>query len=79
MNAEDFRKAIGHRIKIRRTELKLHQKELAERIGLAQTYISQWEQGTRAMRIEQAAALAQALEMTLSDLTGEETLTKIEL
>lgn len=79
MNVEEFRKELGHRLKVRRTELGLNQTELAERIGLTQAHISQWELGTRAMRIEQAVVLAKALNTTLSVFTGEEKSSKLEL
>ncbi|ADC64106.1 helix-turn-helix domain-containing protein [Allochromatium vinosum] len=79
MNIEEFRKELGHRLKVRRTELGLNQTELAERIGLTQAYISQWELGTRAMRIEQAVVLTQALNTTLGALVGEDNLSQLEL
>jgi transcriptional regulator with XRE-family HTH domain len=78
MNVEEFRKAVGHRLKVRRTELGLNQTELAERIGLTQAHISQWEAGTRAMRIEQAIVLAKALNITLSVFLGEENAIELE-
>ena len=79
MNVEEFRKELGHRLKVRRTELGLNQTELAERIGLTQAHISQWEAGTRAMRIEQAIVLAKVLNTTLSVFSGEEKSSKLEL
>ena len=79
MNVEEFRKTLGHRIMVRRVELKLHQKELAERIGLSQTHISQWELGIRPMRIEQGIVLAKALNTTLCALAESENQDKLEL
>ncbi|MGB5736855.1 MAG: helix-turn-helix transcriptional regulator [Thiohalocapsa sp.] len=66
-----LRKKIGHRIKVRRVELDLMQRELGERIGLPQSQISEWEIGRRAMRIEDAMRIAAALETTVGYLVGE--------
>lgn len=79
MNIEAFRKELGHRIKVRRVTLRLNQKELGDLMGLPQANISQWELGTRAMRIEQAIALSRVLQMPLNELIGEENLTALEI
>ena len=71
MNVEEVRKQVGHRIKVRRVELDLQQKELAEKIGASQSQISEWELGSRAMRIEHAMILAEALQTTVAYLAGE--------
>lgn len=71
MNVEEVRKRIGHRIKVRRVELDLNQQALAEQVGAKQSQISEWEIGSRAMRIEHAIMLAEALETTVAYLVGE--------
>ena len=71
MDVAAIRKQIGHRIKVRRVELDMKQEELGLRLGVPQSQISEWEIGRRALRIEQAVALAQALETTVGRLVGE--------
>ena len=71
MDVAAIRKQIGHRIKVRRVELDMKQEELGLRLGVPQSQISEWEIGRRALRIEQAMALAQALETTVGRLVGE--------
>lgn len=70
-DAPALRKKIGHRIKVRRVELDLKQKELGERLGVPQTQISEWEIGRRAMRLEDAMLVAAALETSVGYLAGE--------
>jgi transcriptional regulator with XRE-family HTH domain len=71
MNVAEIRKQIGHRIKVRRVVLDMKQEELGQRLGVPQSQISEWEIGRRALRIEQAVALAQALDTTVGHLVGE--------
>jgi transcriptional regulator with XRE-family HTH domain len=70
-DAHQTRKQIGHRIKVRRVELDLKQEELGALVGVTQAHISEWEVGRRALRIEQAIQLAQALQTTVAYLVGE--------
>ncbi len=72
INKDEFRKKVGRRIRVRRVELDMKQAELGRRLGVPQTQISEWEIGRRALRIEQAAALAGALGTTVGYLVGEE-------
>ncbi|WP_295406913.1 helix-turn-helix transcriptional regulator [uncultured Thiocystis sp.] len=69
--SEEIREDIGHRIKVRRVELKLQQKELGELMGVPQSQISGWEAGRRAMRLEQAVMLAAVLQTSVAYLVGE--------
>lgn len=71
MNTEAIRKKVGHRIKVRRVDLDLQQKELGALVGVPQSQISEWEIGRRALKIEQAMELAQALRTTVGYLAGE--------
>ena len=71
MTPEEIRADIGHRIKVRRVEQKLQQQELGERTGVPQSQISAWEAGRRAMRIEQAMAIAAVLDTSVAYLVGE--------
>jgi transcriptional regulator with XRE-family HTH domain len=70
-NTEVIRKEIGHRIKVRRVDLDLQQKELGALVGVPQSQISEWEIGRRALKIEQAMKLAKALKTTVGYLAGE--------
>ena len=67
----ETKKRIGHRIKVRRVELDLQQKDLGALVGVTQAHISEWEAGRRALRVEQAMALAEALKTTVGYLVGE--------
>ncbi len=71
MDTETIRKQVGHRIKVRRVELDLQQKELGALMKVPQSQISEWEIGRRALKIEQAIVLAQALKTTVGYLAGE--------
>ena len=66
-----IRQQVGHRIKVRRVDLNLKQEALGALIGVTQVQISDWEAGRRALRIEQAIQLAQALKTTVGYLVGE--------
>ena len=72
INKDEFRRKVGHRIKVRRVELDMKQAELGKLLGVPQAQISEWEIGRRALRIEQAAALARSLKTTVGYLVGEE-------
>ncbi len=72
---QNIRKQVGHRIKVRRTELALTQQGLADRIGLKQAHISAWELGTRSIQVDQLVRLAKVLDVTVGHLVGEESRT----
>lgn len=69
---QDLRKQIGHRIKVRRAELELRQQDLADRLGVQQNQISEWERGSRVIRAEQLIHLARVLDLTVAQLVGEQ-------
>jgi len=71
MDSSRYRKKVGHRIKVRRAELDITQKQLGAALGVDQALISGWESGRRALRIEQAANLASELKISLAYLVGE--------
>ncbi len=66
-----LRKMVGLRMKVRRTELAMKQSELGEVLGVTQAHISEWEIGRRALRIEQAVAIAKGLKTSVGYLVGE--------
>ncbi len=61
---------IGERIKKQRTELGLSQKELADKVGIAQNTVAQYEKGTSKISIEVLFYLALALETTSDEILG---------
>lgn len=64
---------IGKRIQAVRKKRGLTQKELAAKLGLATGSIQQYELDKRQPRLEQLQNIANALEVPLSELTGEQT------
>ena len=56
---------VGERIKKQRQELKMSQKQLAEKIDRATKYCSDIECGMCGMSIETMIAIAEALEMSM--------------
>lgn len=72
-NAEQVRREVGHRIKVRRVECNMHQKDLGEALGgVDQTQVSAWEGGRRVLRIEDAIALAKVLDTSVGYFVGEQ-------
>lgn len=59
---------LGGNIRRRRRALNLSQDELAFRCGLHRTYITGIEQGARNLSFNSLLALANGLEVTISDL-----------
>lgn len=68
----EIRREVGRRIRVRRVELDMHQQQLADAIGADQTQVSAWENGRRVLRIEDAMAIAKALNCKVAHLIGEE-------
>lgn len=60
----------GERIRKFRTELGLSQKELAEKLGVAQNTVAQYEKGTSKLSIEVLYYLALALNTTADEILG---------
>lgn len=67
----DERKELGLRIKKRRKELRLTQKELAERVHKVEGSIRQYENGLRTPDKTTLIAIANALSVDYHYLTGE--------
>ncbi len=61
---------IGTRIKNRRKQLRITQKELGAAIGKGESTISEWEAGKRSPDVELIYALAEALHTTPAYLMG---------
>lgn len=60
--------ALGKAIRVRRTELDLKRRDLADRAGLSYPYISEIENGVKHPSDHALAVIAAALEMAVSDL-----------
>lgn len=60
MNDVKYRE-IGYRIAIAREEAGLNQKELAERLGISQATLSNYEKGKRRIYLPQLQKIAEAL------------------
>lgn len=65
------RETIGQRIAERREALGLSQEQLAERIGVRAQTVSRWERGANLGRIGNLDRVAEALEITMSDLMAD--------
>lgn len=64
----ELNKQIGMRIKNRRKELRMTQKELGQKIGCAEITIRQYESGRNAPKIDTRIALAKALDISYAAL-----------
>ena len=67
-STEIARRAIGQRIKKRRKELGITQKELGRRISRAEVTVQQYESGIRFPNLEARLLIANALQCKHSDL-----------
>ena len=70
MNSEadhDFAKAFGEFIRDGRINKKLSQLELATGLGITQSYLSRFEQGTRSVDFELAVRICSYLDLDLND------------
>ena len=58
------------RIREKRKEKNLSQCELAQKVGVNQTAVSQWERGATMPSLDKAASIANALGCTIDELYG---------
>jgi len=68
----DMRHLVGVRARQRRRELDLNQADIAERMGVEQSFISQLERGATGLKLDTLGRLASALNTTSAYLLGEE-------
>jgi len=68
MKADDVSNQFGKRIQFLRKQKGLNQTELADIVGISTEQVSNIERATSRTRIETAAAIADALDVTLSEL-----------
>ena len=57
-------------IEIQRRKANISQSELAQRVGVSQANISQWEKGSALPRADKLPLLAEALNCNIEDLYG---------
>ena len=67
MNIE-LSKAFGVVVRVRRTELKLSQEELAHQAGLHRTYIGMIERGEKNITLENISKISNSLELSISEM-----------
>jgi transcriptional regulator with XRE-family HTH domain len=65
---KDITIRFGQRLRDLRTERGHSQEEFADRCGLDRTYISGIERGKRNLSLRNLAVIAEALDLTLSEL-----------
>ena len=71
MEKEIILKNLGNRIRIKRSELKISQEQLAFKCGFDRTYISLVERGLRNISFFNLFTLATGLNTTISTLTTD--------
>ena len=64
--------AVGRRIRAWRTQRGLTQQQLAEALGVSESYIQHVEQGARSLRVDKLLELAAALGVPARDLLADE-------
>lgn len=65
--------SIGQNIKRKRTERKLSQEYIAERLGVSRQAVSKWEAEQSEPTAKNLVALAQLFEISVSELVGSDT------
>ncbi len=66
---------VGLRIRGRRHQIRMKQRELARQIGMVQGQLSQVEQGKRDLRVCQLLDIAKTLECSPSQLLNDDQMT----
>lgn len=69
---QDIGQRVGHRIRVRRAELKMSQEALAAALDISQGYLSNLERGERALDVKLLERIAQVLKCTMAALLDEE-------
>lgn len=66
-NPTKLRLTIGKRIRVLRVTHDITQQDLEEMTGIHRTQISAFERGSQSLSVENAARIAKAFKMTLSE------------
>ena len=74
--AKHKRTAFGERLYSLRVELGISQAQLADKIGVTQQAYAGWERSTTALRPEDIAKIADALDVSADELLGRKPQTK---
>lgn len=72
MRERSFRRSFGHAVRAARDTAGLTQRELAEKVGIAEKYLSRIELGLATPSVYISSNLARALGLSLDTLTGIE-------
>ena len=68
---QDIGQRVGHRIRVRRVDLKMSQEELANALDISQGYLSSLERGVRSLDVKLLERIAQALKCSMTELLDE--------
>ena len=80
MGDNEFLKAMGQRIMVRRKSLRMTQEELAEKLGVSTQMISNLELGKKAIRPNNLARVCEVLKLSADFvLTGTNTKTAVDI
>ena len=66
----DFKSMVGHRIRVARADARMGQEDLAKASGVSIASIQKYESGETCPLLQTAAAMAEALGVTVNDLCG---------
>jgi transcriptional regulator with XRE-family HTH domain len=70
-NRDQIRAAVGHRVRVRRVEMKMSQGDLARAVNTRQAAVSEWELGKRTLRVDELVNVALVLRTSVAYLVGE--------
>ncbi len=62
---------VGHRIRVRRVELKMSQADLAGRLGISQAFLSNIEKARNTLNVDMLGEIAKALDCSVCDFFDE--------
>ncbi len=68
MDEQELANAFGLKVREKRKQLRITQKELAEKIGVTRVYFGQIERGETSITLEKVYKLARALDCMVNDL-----------
>jgi transcriptional regulator with XRE-family HTH domain len=68
---DDMTKQIGERLRLARTRTRMTKRAACEAIGISESTLYQWEQGSYMPPLDKAAMLCKAYGVTVSDVVGD--------
>lgn len=69
---DELREIVGHRIRVRRVDMKMKQRELADALDMPQSQLSEIERGKKSLRVDQLMLAAHVLKCSACYLLGED-------